>query len=72
MKADEIIGHIDRACDETRWIELYVHIPFCRYKCHFCDWVSAIPTKRLRSTKGDRSGYLKSLCKGNSLLRRAR
>ncbi len=26
---------------------LYVHVPFCSSKCHFCNWVSPVPTSQL-------------------------
>lgn len=28
---------------------LYVQIPFCNSKCHFCDWVTEIPASELRT-----------------------
>jgi oxygen-independent coproporphyrinogen-3 oxidase len=27
---------------------VYVNIPFCNSKCHFCDWVAAVPIGDLR------------------------
>jgi coproporphyrinogen III oxidase-like Fe-S oxidoreductase len=27
---------------------VYVHIPFCQSKCHFCDWVTGVATEDLR------------------------
>jgi oxygen-independent coproporphyrinogen-3 oxidase len=30
---------------------LYVHVPFCSSKCHFCSWVSPIPTTELVKAK---------------------
>jgi len=29
---------------------VYVHIPFCQSKCHFCDWVTGVATQDLRLT----------------------
>ncbi len=43
---------------------VYVHIPFCRSKCHFCDWVTEIPTSELLLTETDppRRRYIDALC----------
>ncbi len=43
-------------------LALYVHVPFCSSKCHFCDWVTDIPVSRLRSTGEERSPYVRALC----------
>lgn len=42
---------------------VYVHIPFCTAKCHFCDWVQEIPVSslRLKSESSQRIGYIKSI-----------
>lgn len=42
---------------------VYVNIPFCNSKCHFCDWVQEIPVSQLRlqSTSSVRQSYIKSL-----------
>lgn len=42
---------------------LYVHIPFCLSKCHFCDWVTEIPVADLRRPKGDakREAYIEAV-----------
>ncbi len=32
---------------DRRLLMIYVHIPFCTSKCHFCDWVQPIPTSEL-------------------------
>ena len=31
----------------VRPLLIYLHIPFCRSKCHFCDWVQPIPKSDL-------------------------
>ena len=31
-------------------ILLYLNIPFCNSKCHFCDWVAQVPVRELRLT----------------------
>lgn len=43
---------------------VYVHIPFCRSKCHFCDWVTEVPTSELllRESEQPRRRYLDALC----------
>jgi coproporphyrinogen III oxidase-like Fe-S oxidoreductase len=43
---------------------VYVHIPFCSSKCHFCDWVTEVPTAELLLTAADtpRQRYLDALC----------
>ena len=34
--------------------EIYIHIPFCKSKCRYCDFYSV--------TDGDRDGYMSALC----------
>lgn len=34
--------------DPTRPLLVYVNVPFCNSKCHFCDWVSEVPLSELR------------------------
>jgi coproporphyrinogen III oxidase-like Fe-S oxidoreductase len=43
---------------------VYVRIPFCSSKCHFCDWVTEVPTPELLLTAADtpRQRYLDALC----------
>ncbi|MFY1632230.1 coproporphyrinogen-III oxidase family protein [Solwaraspora sp. WMMB335] len=43
-------------------LELYVNVPFCATKCHFCDWVADVPTRRLRTDGAGRRPYLDALC----------
>ncbi|MER5784118.1 radical SAM protein [Streptomyces mobaraensis] len=43
-------------------LALYVHVPFCSSKCHFCDWVTDIPVARLRADSRERSPYVTALC----------
>ncbi len=42
---------------------IYCHIPFCRSKCHFCDWVQAIPKKDLllNSRSNRRIAYINAM-----------
>src|SRR5437588_1362152 len=39
----------DRAT-RVRPLLLYVNVPFCNSKCHFCDWVVHVPVNELRLT----------------------
>lgn len=42
---------------------LYVQVPFCPSKCHFCGWVSDVPVRdlRLRETDSPRAAYLEAV-----------
>jgi coproporphyrinogen III oxidase-like Fe-S oxidoreductase len=44
-----------------RPLALYLHIPFCAAKCHFCDWVVDVPVSRLRSPESGRRDYVSAL-----------
>ena len=40
-----------RSGDSTtsvRPLLIYVNVPFCNSKCHFCDWVVQVPVNELR------------------------
>jgi coproporphyrinogen III oxidase-like Fe-S oxidoreductase len=60
----ELIDAIDDVVrdDPDRQLALYVHIPFCASKCHFCDWVVDVPVARLRSEREDRRPYVGAVC----------
>ncbi|GAA2786921.1 coproporphyrinogen-III oxidase family protein [Crossiella cryophila] len=49
----------------SRPLLVYVHVPFCMSKCHFCDWVTEIPTSDLlrRAKDPDRVSYVDALCR---------
>jgi len=49
--------------EPRRSLAIYLHVPFCASKCHFCDWVVDVPVARLRSTEDDRRGYVDALCR---------
>jgi oxygen-independent coproporphyrinogen-3 oxidase len=42
-------------------IVVYVHVPFCSSKCHFCSWTSAIPSSELVNKKAHSSDYTKAV-----------
>ena len=46
-----------------RKLLLYVHVPFCPTKCHFCSWVKDIPVGQLRLTEiaPERAAYLDAI-----------
>jgi coproporphyrinogen III oxidase-like Fe-S oxidoreductase len=47
----------------ARDLLLYVHIPFCQSKCHFCDWVTGIatPDLKLDARAAKRRDYIAAL-----------
>lgn len=46
---------------ESRPLAIYVAVPFCSYKCHFCDWVASVPSALLRSGAAERGRYVDAL-----------
>jgi oxygen-independent coproporphyrinogen-3 oxidase len=48
---------------DARPILVYVNVPFCNSKCHFCDWVVQVPVSELRLTSRSpvRQRYLEAL-----------
>src|SRR5450432_1228702 len=48
---------------KNKTLLLYIHVPFCSSKCHFCDWVVGIDTKDLIDTGDLRASYVDALCK---------
>lgn len=44
-------------------LQIYLHIPFCASKCHFCDWVDDIPVAQLRSGPDKLRLYVDALCR---------
>jgi coproporphyrinogen III oxidase-like Fe-S oxidoreductase len=41
---------------------VYIHVPFCTSKCHFCDWVVGYATADLVDRGELQSRYVESLC----------
>lgn len=63
VAATELIEEIAASLGDltARPLGIYVQIPFCGSKCHFCDWVTDIPVGRLRSDHDGRDPYLDAL-----------
>jgi len=51
------------AGEHNRDLLIYVHVPFCSYKCAFCDWVADIPGGQLTSGPDVRAQYVEAICK---------
>jgi putative oxygen-independent coproporphyrinogen III oxidase len=47
----------------VRKLLIYVHVPFCPTKCHFCSWVKDIPVRQLRLTEvaPERAAYVRAV-----------
>lgn len=52
-----------RGGGSVRPLQIYLHVPFCASKCHFCDWVDDIPTVQLTSGPRVRRRYADALCR---------
>ena len=61
---DEIFWAIDGPVRARRRKELlvYIHVPFCSSKCHFCDLVSNYSTADLIATGDIQANYVRALC----------
>ncbi len=60
---DRIAGARSGSGSVERPLQIYIHVPFCASKCHFCDWVDDIPTVQLTSGPGTRKQYAEALCR---------
>jgi coproporphyrinogen III oxidase-like Fe-S oxidoreductase len=62
---DELFGEIPwtRPATGTRDLLVYLHVPFCRYRCAFCDWVEQIPARELISHDDFHEQYVVALCR---------
>ena len=51
--------------ESRRYLNIYLSAPFCRSKCHFCDWVQQIPKEDLLRGPQDsvRQSYIEALCR---------
>src|SRR5438046_2538552 len=47
---------------QNKSLLLYLHVPFCSSKCHFCDWVVGYDTADLVNTGELRTKYVDALC----------
>jgi putative oxygen-independent coproporphyrinogen III oxidase len=63
MNAEALFREIAaiRQTAEPKPLQIYLHIPFCSSKCHFCDWVDDIPVEQLRSGPVVRRRYVEAL-----------
>jgi|SoiMethySBSTD1v2_1073268.scaffolds.fasta_scaffold00123_24 coproporphyrinogen III oxidase-like Fe-S oxidoreductase len=57
-----ILEGLEAAPALERTLGIYLSVPFCRTKCHFCDWVTEIPVQRLRFNRAERSPYVEAVC----------
>jgi putative oxygen-independent coproporphyrinogen III oxidase len=57
--------YLGRSAARQRELMLYIHVPFCPSKCHFCGWVQGIPKRELllRPDHGLRQNYIHALCR---------
>ena len=53
-----------------RELIFYVHVPFCSTKCHFCSWVSPIPTSDLVKSRARFGEYAAAVRKEIAITRR--
>lgn len=63
MRSQDLLAKIEDVAyaDGRTRLAVYLHVPFCASKCHFCDWVVDVPVARLRSDAAERSPYLDAL-----------
>lgn len=64
MDSTSLLTRISRARKDAgeKRLQIYLHIPFCDSKCHFCDWVDDIPVAQLRSGPDKLRQYVDALC----------
>lgn len=55
---------MENSSNTMRSLMLYIHIPFCPSKCHFCGWVQGISKRELFLSPNDdiRKKYVSALC----------
>lgn len=64
FQATEVLEAVGEAARTRRHkgLLVYVHVPFCSSKCHFCDWVTRYPTPDLTATGDLQTEYVRALC----------
>jgi coproporphyrinogen III oxidase-like Fe-S oxidoreductase len=65
VTVDDLVPLVAKEIDgePNKGLLLYIHVPFCRYKCSFCDWVADIPTNLLTGGPEARQVYVDALCR---------
>jgi coproporphyrinogen III oxidase-like Fe-S oxidoreductase len=65
IQAAELFPRIatEIAGETNKDLLVYLHVPFCQYKCSFCDWVADLPTSVLISGPDVRQTYVDALCR---------
>jgi coproporphyrinogen III oxidase-like Fe-S oxidoreductase len=65
VSPDELMGLIGaaRAGTGPHDLLIYLHVPFCSSKCHFCDFVADLAVPDLISGANIRARYVSALCR---------
>jgi coproporphyrinogen III oxidase-like Fe-S oxidoreductase len=65
ISATDLIPLVAREIEheQNKQMLVYIHVPFCAYKCSFCDWVADLPTPLLTSGADVRQTYVDALCR---------
>ncbi len=63
MGPDEFSAQVGTEVDGPRDLMLYLHVPFCSSKCHFCDFVADLAVPDLLSGAQIRGRYVDALCR---------
>lgn len=59
----EILGDELKDAPGPRDLLIYLHVPFCSSKCHFCDFVADLDVPDLLSGSSIRGDYVSALCR---------
>jgi coproporphyrinogen III oxidase-like Fe-S oxidoreductase len=65
IDVDAVFGEMPcrPSATSSRDLMVYLHIPFCRYRCTFCDWVNGVPANELISRDDFHDRYVEALCR---------
>jgi len=65
MSVDEVFDEMTNTLTSTdsRDLLVYLHVPFCRYRCTFCDWIDQIPPHELISRTPFHDQYVAAICR---------